>query len=313
MKITHLKTNHIVNPLGFAIETPTFAWIVEETPDPVQTAAQVRVSRDADFEQIVFDSGKVAGAGYDSGIDSLAYRPPLDLAPRTRYFWKVRVWGETERAESEVAWFETAKRDEGWQAVWITPDWEDNQLHPILYRQFDLPARAVTARAYVCGLGLYHFELNGQKVGDEIFTPYCNAYDQWIQYQTFDITDQLTVGANRVAVMLGNGWYKGRYGANGGSVDFYGDRFVLIAELRVTLEDGSEHYRRHRFVVALAALPGDREQHLRRRGLRRPHPAQSCPRRVKSSRVKPIAIDMARLEARRSLPVGIVERSSPSP
>ncbi|MCZ7544212.1 MAG: hypothetical protein M5R40_12075 [Anaerolineae bacterium] len=43
MKITHLKTNHIVNPLGFAIEKPTFSWIVEDTCDKVQTAAQVLV------------------------------------------------------------------------------------------------------------------------------------------------------------------------------------------------------------------------------------------------------------------------------
>ena len=29
MKISYLKTNHIVNPLGFAIDQPTFSWIVE--------------------------------------------------------------------------------------------------------------------------------------------------------------------------------------------------------------------------------------------------------------------------------------------
>jgi alpha-L-rhamnosidase len=116
--------------------------------------------------------------------------------------------------------------DEGWQAEWITPDCEDNRIHPILCQHFDLPSRAVAARAYICRLGLYHFELNGKKVGDEYFMPYCNAYDQWIQYQTFDITDQLVVGSNLVSVMLGNGWYKGRYGANGGAVGFYGEILV---------------------------------------------------------------------------------------
>ncbi|NLF79218.1 MAG: alfa-L-rhamnosidase RamA, partial [Chloroflexi bacterium] len=143
MRITHLKTNHVENPLGFALENLTFSWIVENTRDALQTAAQVLVSRDAAFEQIIFDSGRVEG----SGIDSLAYRPPLQLAPRTRYYWKVRVWGETESAESDAAWFETAKLDEAWQAEWITPDWDDNNLHPILYRAFELPARAVAARA----------------------------------------------------------------------------------------------------------------------------------------------------------------------
>ena len=98
MKITHLKTNHIVNPLGFALEKPTFSWVVEDTDDKVQTAAQILVSCDSAFEQIIFDSGKAEG----TVIDSLAYRPPIYLKPRTRYFWKVSVWGESESAESET-------------------------------------------------------------------------------------------------------------------------------------------------------------------------------------------------------------------
>ncbi len=89
MKITHLKTNHIANPLGYAIEKPTFSWMVEGTNDTVQTAAQILVSHDSNFEKIIFDSGKVDG----NVIDSLAYRPTMQLSPRTRYYWKVRVWG----------------------------------------------------------------------------------------------------------------------------------------------------------------------------------------------------------------------------
>jgi alpha-L-rhamnosidase len=306
VNITHLKTNHVANPLGFATERPAFSWIVEDTNDTVQTAAQILVSLDRYFEQIIFDSGKVAGPV----IDSLAYRPPISLKPRTRYFWKVRVWGETESAESDTAWFETSKMDEVWQAEWITPDFEDNRIHPILYRYFNLTSRAVNARVYISGLGLYHFELNGQKVGDEYFTPYCNAYDQWIQYQTFDITEQLVVGSNLISVMLGNGWYKGRYGANGGSVGFYGDRFALICELRITLEDGNE--------LIIATDPAWKA---------RPSPViesdifdgemydarikKDVPSPDNASDVKPIELDRTRLEARRSLPVCINEEIKP--
>lgn len=306
MKISHLKTNHIVNPLGFALETPTFSWIVEGTYDKVQTAAQVLVSRDGDFQTTIFDSGKVEG----SVISSLAYRPPLTLQPRTRYFWKVRIWGETESAESDTAWFETAKMDEAWQAQWLTPECDDNRLHPILYRAFNLPSRVVSARAYISGLGLYHFELNGKKVGNEYFTPYCNAYDQWIQYQTFDVTNQLTVGSNLISVMLGNGWYKGRYGANGGAVDFYGDRFALLCEMHMTLEDGAE------LVIATdqswKGQPSpviesdifDGEVYDSR--IEKAIPSAT------SFDVRPIAIDMSRLETRRSVPVYIQEEIKPA-
>jgi alpha-L-rhamnosidase len=306
LKITHLKTNHIVNPLGFAIEKPTFSWIVEDTHDAIQTAAQILISCDRDFTRIVFDSGKVDGPE----IDSLAYRPPILLKPRTRYFWKVRIWGETESAESDAAWFETSKMDEDWQAEWITPGFNDNQKHPILYRNFDLPSQVVTARVYICGLGLYQFELNGKKVGDEYLTPYCNAYDQWIQYQTFDITDQLEIGSNLISVMLGNGWYKGRYGANGGRVGFYGDRFALICEIRIILEDGNE------IIVATdptwKAQPSpviesdifDGETYDARLG-------KVVPSSGASFNVNLIDIDKNLLEARRSLPVCINEEIKP--
>lgn len=306
VKITHLKTNHIVNPLGFALEKPTFSWIVEDTPDATQTAAQIVISHDCGFEQIIFDSGKVDG----SSIDSLAYRPPITLKPRTCYFWKVRVWGETENAESEVAWFETSKIHEDWQAAWITPDWEDNQLHPILYRYFDLPSQVVMARAYICGVGLYHFELNGEKVGDEYFTPYCNAYDQWIQYQTFDITDQLTVGSNLISVMLGNGWYKGRYGANGGSVDFYGDRFALICEIHITLENGNE--------VIVVTDPSWKAQYspVIQSDIFDGETFDARIAKVVSSSsdafgVRSVEIGLSLLEARKSLPVCIHEEMKP--
>lgn len=306
MKISHLKTNRVTNPLGFAIDTPTFSWIVSETTDTVQTAAQVTVSRDADFQQIIFDSGKVEG----QHIDSLAYRPPLTLQPRTRYFWKVRVWGEHESAESKPAWFETAKMDEPWQAAWITPDWDDTEQHPILSASFELPADAVSARAYISGLGLYHAELNGQQIGDEYLTPYCNAYDLWIQYQTFDITAQVRAGTNQLAVMLGCGWYKGRYGANRGEANFYGDRFALLCELHITLADGRD--------IVVASDPTWRAQ---------PSPVlfsdifdgevydARIPRTVLPdaalSGTRAIDIGMSRLEARRSLPVHVQEERPP--
>ena len=305
MKITHLKTNHIINPVGYAIEKPTFSWIVEDTPDTVQTAAQFVVSTTPDFSDIIFDSGKVEG----SGIDSIAYRPSLQLAPQTRYYWKITVWGETETAESEIAYFETAKMDQDWQADWITPDFDDNKTHPILYQEFDLPVKPVSARAYISGLGLYHFEMNGEKVSDELFTPFCNAYDEWIQYQTFDITDNLTSGSNLISVMLGNGWYKGRYGSGRGVPEYYGDKFALICELHITLENGdtvivnSDSSWKAQPSPVLESDIFDGEVYDAR-----------IPKTVPTenpSSVKLIDIDKNLLQARRSLPVLIMEEIKP--
>jgi alpha-L-rhamnosidase len=110
--------------------------------------------------------------------------------------------------------------------------------------------------------------------------------------------------------MLGNGWYKGRYGADGGRVGFYGDRFALICELHITLEDGDE-----RIITtdpAWKAQPSpviessifDGEWYDAR--IKKVVPWQG-----ESVGVKPIEIDKTRLEARRSLPVCINEEIKP--
>lgn len=233
MKVISLKTNHIENPLGFTIEKPRLSWITTDTGSKFQEAAQVQISLDEAFENILFDSTK------RSDIDSLAYIPEIKLSPRTRYFWRVTVWGDAgDFAPSETAWFETAKMEENWEAKWITPSFT-KEKHPIIRKVFNLPSEIVSARVYMCGLGLYEFEVNGKKASDEYFAPGFNAYDFWLQYQTYDITGVLQNGNNCISVILGNGTYKGRYGFDGGYDELYGDKFALICELNITLKDGT--------------------------------------------------------------------------
>ena len=67
-------------------------------------------------------------------------------------------------------------------------------------------------------------------------------YDKTCLYDTFDLTDLLRPGKNGLRVMLGNGWYKGRYGLQFEAVtpQTYGDEFALIGELRICLASGEE-------------------------------------------------------------------------
>ena len=74
---------------------------------------------------------------------------------------------------------------------------------------------------------------NPKKIGEEYLTPYCNNYDRWIQYQTYDITEQAERGGV-LSVLLGNGWYKGRFGFNDPEREaYYGDEWKLIAEIHI--------------------------------------------------------------------------------
>lgn len=234
MRITSCKTNHIVNPLGYGMEKATISWITEETSSRKQLAAHVIVAKDADFKGIVYDSGK------KEELSSLAVDLPISLEPYSRYFWTVKVWGDGgDEAVSEVNWFETGKREETWEATWITPEWEDKNIHPYLRTSFETKGTIKSARAYITGFGLYELEINGIRIGEERLTPYCNSYDAWVQYQTYDITEVLKVGNNAVGVMLANGWAKGPFGTFGDMNTPYIDSFALLCELRITMEDGS--------------------------------------------------------------------------
>ncbi|MGH4052700.1 MAG: alpha-L-rhamnosidase N-terminal domain-containing protein [Clostridium sp.] len=185
------------------------------------------------LKNIIFDSGK------KEDIDSLSYNVPIEFKPRTRYFWRVMVWGDAEDyAVSENAWFETSKIYEPWHGKWITPSF-DKEIHPLIRKDFQLNSEIASARLYICGLGLYELEINGERACDEYFAPGSNAYDFWLQYQTYDITSMLKSGNNAIGIILGNGWYKGRLGFRGGNIEIYGDKFAVICEIVVELKDGT--------------------------------------------------------------------------
>lgn len=231
MKLTYLRTNHLPTPLGYDYGVPVLSWQVEDSLSPAQAWARIEVSTDANFRECIYDSGE------DPAADSIAYALPIELRARTRYYWRVTVQGQAgDRADAE-SWFETAKQDEPWLGRWITPDWEDDAIHPLLRREFTLPQEAVSARLYICGMGSYLAEINGQRVGCEYLAPGFSAFDCWCPYQSYDVTDLLRPGRNAIGAMLGNAWAKGHFGRDSG---IYSRRFALLAELRATLADGSE-------------------------------------------------------------------------
>src|SRR3989441_7703466 len=98
-------------------------------------------------------------------------------------------------------------------------------------------SRVRAARLYVTSLGLYELFLNGQRVGDQLFTPGWTSYRRRLQYQTYDVTPLLRPGANVVGAMLGDGWYRGHLGFFG-QRNLYGRRLALHAQLEIRYESG---------------------------------------------------------------------------
>lgn len=250
MKLYDLKVNHLRNPLGFRMKRCVFSWKTAQARGKRQTAARVRVAADREFRELLFDSG------FDSGANSLAYRADVALRPGTRYYWDVTVRTDAgEEASGEPQWFETGKREEAWTGRWIScrpvetsPADEaknvvSDKRHPWFEKEIRPEGQVARARLYICGLGLYeaYYTREGreaERIGKEYLTPYSNDYKEWVQYQTFDVTE-LMQEKGTLSVLLGNGWYKARFGFRAREdKGFYGDQWKLIAELHLTYADG---------------------------------------------------------------------------
>ena len=110
-------------------------------------------------------------------------------------------------------------------------------MQAAVWQDIEITKPVAKARAYMIGLGLYEFYLNGEKQGDECLLPGFCDYDSWLQYQTYEL--QLAKGKNRLELLLGDGWYKGRYGMRVKSEN-YGESLAALVEIHIRYEDGTE-------------------------------------------------------------------------
>jgi alpha-L-rhamnosidase len=242
LSVDRLRVEYAERPLGIDVRIPRFSWqLFSSSRGAVQSAYQLQVSSDQpNFDgQVSWDSGRIES---DSSVH-VEYAGP-DLESRQRCYWRVRVWdgdGDSS-AWSEPGFWEMGLLDTNdWQASWISPQHIDglDELRPaaMLRREFELGDSISDARIYVTSLGLYELEINGQVVGDQVFTPGWTSYGSRLQYQTYDVSHLLRRGSNAIGSWLGDGWYRGFLGWDGAR-NRYGDRLALLVHLEVNLNDG---------------------------------------------------------------------------
>ena len=141
---------------------------------------------------------------------------------------------------SETGFWETGLMSpSNWKAKWIEMNSDTLRYSPASHfrKEFSLTKSIAKARVYVTSHGLYELHLNGKKVGDQVLTPGWTVYDKRLQYQVYDVTNQLVKGGNAIAAALGDGWYRGTLVRNWA---IYGKKLGLLLELRITYKDGTE-------------------------------------------------------------------------
>ncbi|WP_167607073.1 alpha-L-rhamnosidase [Maribellus sediminis] len=245
VKVIGLVIEYHKNSLGIDCQSPRLSWKLEcDGKNIVQTAYQIRCAYSvADLENttnLAWDSRKVAS---DQSVH-VEYKGKA-LHSCDRIYWQVKVWNN--RGE-ESDWSETAFWEMGllntsdWKAKWIEPELEEDIIKsnpcPLLRKEFKIDKEIQSARIYSTARGLYHLHLNGRKVSDEEFTPGWTAYQKRIQYQVYDVTEQVKTGANAIGAILGDGWYRGFFGWQG-KKNHYGEKTALLMQLHLTFSDGT--------------------------------------------------------------------------
>lgn len=113
---------------------------------------------------------------------------------------------------------------------------------PMLRTTFSAQNKKLTnARLYVTARGIYEMYINGQRVGNDYFTPGLTQYNKTHMYQTYDVTSLVrSGGSNAIGAWLSEGWWSGNITYSGDHWNFFGDRQSLLAQLVMTYDDGSE-------------------------------------------------------------------------
>jgi alpha-L-rhamnosidase len=125
-----------------------------------------------------------------------------------------------------------------WSAAMISPD-QDFGGAPLLRREFDLdqghgPVRSATLHA--TAHGVLEAYLNSSPVSDEVLTPGWTSYEWRLRYRSWDVTSLLHP-TSVLGIALGNGWFRGRLGWQGGR-NLYGSELGAFAQLEVEFTDG---------------------------------------------------------------------------
>ncbi|MCV2394403.1 glycoside hydrolase family 78 protein [Actinotalea sp. M2MS4P-6] len=241
-----LRVEHHAPPsaLGTGEARPRLSWQIARAPGSYRQAAyEVSWRTTAPDGTTTEESSSVTA----SADQVLVPWPGAPLAPRHRAEVRARtqdaatgLWGPW----SEPVVVERGLGPDDWRAELVGPGYpegpEDDRRAPLVRGRFTVPTGSVAAaRLHVTAHGLVEVELNGTRVGQDELHPGWTPYAERLRVRTYDVTGQVRPGENAIGAWLADGWFRGRFGFEGGTTDIYGDHVGVLAQLEITLDDGS--------------------------------------------------------------------------
>ena len=237
-----LVCEYKINPIGVDIADPRLSWkIFTFARDTRQTAYEIRVGTNAlsltRGKKILWESGRVIS---DQSIQ-VPYKGPA-LTSREKCYWQVRVWNNKKQvsAWSEVNYWKMGLLNRSdWTAHWIQDNYRSDTTgspSPMFRKNFILKKQVRAAYLYITAHGVFEAQLNGKRVGDDYFTPGFTSYHKRLQYQVYDVLDDIKKGGNAIGVTVGDGWFRG-YTYNR-KKDAYGKKLAILFQLEIIYDNG---------------------------------------------------------------------------
>ena len=275
-RVTGLRCEYQVDPLGIDATTPRFFWRLEsEARGVAQTAYEIQVVADPSSfaaTKAVWATGKVASDRVDArGLRRAApssrasgttgacacgtkpgARAPGARRPHSRWGFSRPVTGRPGGSSPLRTRIKTKP--------------EPRRPPPRIVRREGRRAFGASLRHEPRSLrARAERQARGRRLR---MTPGWTSYGKRLQYQTYDVTPLLVRGKNVAGAMLGDGWYRG-FLAWQDRRNVYGDRLALLCQIRIDYDDGRvEDVGNRRHVEGLDG-PHPPFGHLHGRGLRR--------------------------------------------
>lgn len=241
MIINNLSVEHFVNgTLGIPMAAPRLSWnYSEEVPDDAHVDMTI-------IRRLPGENKKSEKVAIPAGENILHPWPVSELASREEVSISVKLVSSNHEdlsEESDILHFEVGLLHEYEHvADFVGPSWvegkTDHRHLPLVRSEVELLDYPKRARLYLSALGLVEAEINGVKVGNDTLAPGWTNYKERVNCWTYDVTDQLQKGANALGFWLGDGWYRGRLGFDGGYANYYGDKIGVFAQLEIEYPDG---------------------------------------------------------------------------
>lgn len=248
------------NPIGLDEGKVDFSWqLYSDKKSVVQAAYRIQV-RDTVTGELMWDSQQ-----QNTGEQASIIYQGKELETNHRYEYVVSVKdNHGEQAVSEGNTFSIGIRKEEWKAKWIGcqskdldqnvrmvtkeemvkdftasiqgkgfPEKAERNLEPcnIYRKEFDVKEGMDEAYLSITAHGLYEVKINGNDVTQSRMNPGFTAYDEYLEFQTYDVTGLLNPGRNVMTILLADGWYRGTFGILG-----YGNNYGLELSALAQLE-----------------------------------------------------------------------------